>query len=91
MSKELKEMFDNFNEILYDDCIGYKQYGKTAICVSSIIKYCCKPYCIVINKNNYAIVGIIDISNKQLLRFTSNKNFTSLCKLAKLTQSKIYH
>ena len=91
MTKELMEMLDNFNEIRYDDYISYQRYTRTVLLVSSIVKYCCKPYSIILNEHNGEIVAIIDITNKSLIRFTSNKNFNSLCKLARLTQSKIYH
>ena len=88
---ELKEMFENFEEIKKDDCIGYKRYGKTNIYCSSIIKYCTCPYCILINLTNYNIIGIIDLNNKSIIRLESNKHFTDLAKLTRCTLTKIQH
>lgn len=86
----IKDLFDNFNEIKYDSTIIFQRTGKTQLYVSSIIKYCTLPYSMIINNHNQ-IVAIIDIKNKTLIRFTSNKNFAGICKMARLTQSKIYH
>ena len=86
----IKDLFVNFYEIKDDSTIIFQRIGKTQLYVSSIIKYCTQPYSMIVNNHNQ-IIAIIDIKNKTLIRFTSNKNFNSLCKLARLTQSKIYH
>lgn len=84
-------LFSDLDDIKCDDCIYYKQFNRTALQVSCIIKYCTQPYCIVLDNHN-TIVAIIDINNRTLIRTKSNKHLTNLCKCAKLTMSpKIYH
>ena len=84
-------LFSDLEDIKCDECIYYKQFNHTALPVSGIVKSCTKSYCIVIDNHNI-IVGIIDITNRTLIRTKSNKHLTNLCKFAKLTMSpKIYH
>ena len=88
---EYKLIFEDLEDIKCDNCIYYKQFNRTALQVSCIIKYCTQPYCIVLDNHN-TIVAIIDINQRTLIRTKSNKHLTTLCKCAKLTMSpKIYH
>lgn len=92
MLRDLKDLYDDFNDIKVDEFVFYRMFGKTDLGVSNIVYYCAKPYSIILDFRHNKIVGVIDVTSKTLLRFKLNRNLTALCKSAKITMSdKIYH
>ena len=85
------DLYENFDEIKNDTLIEYKRFNKSTLAISSIIKYCQKPYSIIINLSTDKIVAIIDITNKSIIRFTSNKTLETISKVSRCTLTKINH
>lgn len=85
-------IYDDMNDIKCDTCVYYQRYKKSNLGVSNIIKWCAHDYAIIIDLKHLDIVGIIDISNKIIIRFKSDNRLTEIAKFANIKVSpKIYH
>ena len=84
---ETMQIYDDLKDIINDSCVSYKRFKTTHIYISQLVKHCQHPYAMIVKDD--ALIGLIDIDNKLLIRFTSNKNFVDIAKIGKLVVTKI--